>query len=400
MITMNRTVLLTVVAISGISLASTSAIATAQSVPSTPTAHTWMYQAAAGNDRPITQSQAISIALSTDRIVAYPRVFAADLPAMRAANPDLKVYAYVNGAYAANGTVAGLPAADFAHDAAGNVITSAAYGNDLMNTGAPGWQQTVVTECRTALAASGYDGCYLDSMGPAALFPGYDSALPVDPATGQVFTATAWLAQALGELNVVEQALAPTPVLFNGLGNGRQFFNPNGGTANLLPGAAGGMAEVWLRSPTLPPDQYPTAKTWLAAVQMLQQTEAEGQAVMVCVKLWVPATQAQTDAWHLFSLASYLLAANGQSFYQFIPGSPEAAIDPDSLASSLAIGTPTGPMASSGGVYTRSYTGGLVLVNPGTSTVTVPLAHAYTDTSGNVLTAVTLGADTAAILTG
>jgi hypothetical protein len=63
------------------------------------------------------------------------------------------------------------------------------------------------------------------------------------------------------------------------------------------------------------------------------------------------------------------------------------------------IGVPTGSYAKVGSVYRRSFSNGLVLVNPTTSSATVALSGPYTTLSGTVVTSVTLPPHTGQVLT-
>src|SRR4051812_8298471 len=53
----------------------------------------------AGPLKTFTQDQAVAAATRYDVIVAYPGAFSSSLGAMRAANPDLVVLAYMNGTF-------------------------------------------------------------------------------------------------------------------------------------------------------------------------------------------------------------------------------------------------------------------------------------------------------------
>jgi hypothetical protein len=113
----------------------------------------------------VTQDQAVADAQNYDVIVANKRVFTPYLAAMHAANPDLKVVAYMNGAYAQKnqgpGTTRGYPATWYLKDANGNYITSFSDGNWLMDVTNPGWISdreqacsSLVTDSATTAAIS------------------------------------------------------------------------------------------------------------------------------------------------------------------------------------------------------------------------------------------------------
>jgi hypothetical protein len=110
-------------------------------------------------------------------------------------------------------------------------------------------------------------------------------------------------------------------------------------------------------------------------------------------------TQVQKDAWHQYSLATFLLGSNGRSWFRFGMSQPES--DPTSMHPwwRVPIGSPTNAYAKIGGVYQRWFTNGRVLVNPTTGTFTVQLGRRYRTLDGKTVTSVQLGAWGAAVLT-
>ena len=81
------------------------------------------------------------------------------------------------------------------------------------------------------MAQSGYDGCYVDMLGNATVGAGYDTSLPVNPATHQPWTATDWIAATSKLGAAVKTANSPLMVVGNGLTNGNQYFTPSFGPA-------------------------------------------------------------------------------------------------------------------------------------------------------------------------
>ncbi|MBV9410954.1 MAG: hypothetical protein JO148_05120, partial [Acidimicrobiia bacterium] len=145
----------------------------------------------------VTVDQAVAVAKSLDLIVARKGTFTPYLAAMRAANPSVKLLAYLNGAYAQQnqGPSSGAyPASWYAKDATGNPVTSKSEGNWLMDVSNQNWVQDRMATCTSYAATSGYDGCYVDMLGSSSVAAGYVSSRPVNPATGQLWTDTDWLA--------------------------------------------------------------------------------------------------------------------------------------------------------------------------------------------------------------
>jgi hypothetical protein len=119
-----------------------------------------------------------------------------------------------------------------------------------------------------------------------------------------------------------------------------------------------------------------------------------GESVMATTKLWVSATPAQQASWHKFALASFLLAAGGHSYFSFLKDTSNAALVQDYAYDHVNIGTPLGPYTQTGSLYERSFTNGIVAVNPTTVPATITLDGTYTNLDGTALTSETLAPDT------
>jgi Hypothetical glycosyl hydrolase family 15 len=382
-----------------IPFATTVATASAATVPGTPAAVTWAYEAVTPAHT-YTLEQAVAAAQSQDVIVAMKNTFAKYVPAMEAANPNLKLLVYVNGAYAYKDQGSIYPSSWYLHDASGAKIRSGAYGNYLMDVTNPGWIQTVTAECQQALATDGYQGCFLDMLGPASVLQNYGSGVPVD-ATGAPISVHTWLAETTALAADVKKALGPNQIVYgNGLSNGTAFASATAPTSVLLGTLDGGLSETWLRTAGAPLTTYPTTKAWLASLNLVTAGDATGRQVMLTVKTWAPGTAAQIAAWHAFSVGSYLLVADGTAAYEFLPSVHGETTTPDSILTGLNLGTATGSYTLTGGAYQRTFSNGLVIVNPGTTTVTVPVTGTYTDQNGAAVSgSLVMAPDTAEILT-
>jgi hypothetical protein len=345
----------------------------------------------------ITQAQAINQAGSFGIVVAAKATYRTNLAAMKAANPKLLVLVYLNGTFAQAGQASFYPAAWYARDAAGNKIKSVQFGNYLMDLSNPAWTQDVINRCKDFLAVSGYDGCFLDTLGSAPLEPSYVTGLAVDPATKKVWTKNQWLAMTTSIAAQTRAALAPKPVWGNGVGSGTKYFETNGQTSKILDGLDGGMVELFIRNPTNPVTTYRNETQWKQDVDMLVDAAANGHKLMTITKVWTNATKAQADAWQRYALASFLLGYTpGMDWFSFRVDHKPTSAGPYLRA---AIGSPTGPYAKVAGVYQRQFTGGKVLVNPTRSPVTVKLAGTYRTLDGAVVTALTMMPHTGEVLT-
>jgi hypothetical protein len=129
---------------------------------------------------------------------------------------------------------------------------------------------------------------------------------------------------------------------------------------------------------------------------MLRATD---KRILVETKVWTTTTPAQTQAWHRFALASFLLGNGGTAFFAFSSSRTESGKSPDALARSVHIGDPIGSYERVDGIYRRPFSNGMVLVNPTDQTVSTDLGAEYRDEDGNALETARLGPHSAMILT-
>jgi Hypothetical glycosyl hydrolase family 15 len=353
-----------------------------------------------GADPHYSQAQAVAIAQQFHVIAAHKGVFTSFVSAMKAANPSLVLVAYMNGMFDHSGGGTAYPASWYAHDAHGNRIRSRNFGNYLMDPTNPLWPAQDARNCSALIAASKYGGCLLDTMGEAPITPGYDTGLPVDRATGKVFTASHWITATSKVVIAVKAANPRYAVLPNGLENGSRYYLAAGPTKPLIVAAGMAMAEIWLRSPTVSVNQYPSVSRWQQDVNMLVDAEAHGWTIATTTKLWTSASTAQQDAWHKFTLATFLLGAGGHCAYSFSTASSSAALSATSAWDHVAIGAPTGAYSVLGGVYKRMFSNGVVAVNPGDTAVTINLGATYQNLNGARVSSETLQPHTGDVFTG
>ncbi|MDX6324655.1 MAG: hypothetical protein QOK15_1009 [Nocardioidaceae bacterium] len=358
----------------------------------------WAYQAGGGTNT-FTVDQAVAQAQKFDIIAGNRLTYRNASAAMHTANPNLNLLAYVNGAYAQKSEGTAYPDSWYLRTRSGAKVRSNGWGNYLMNVANDGWIHDVANRCLQSINNYGYDGCFIDMMGTASVMDFWTSGAPINPATGQEYTVQEWLGLTSALSAEVHTLVgSSTPVYVNGLGAGPRYFAAQGPTSQLLAGIDGALAESWMRGGEQPLSYFPSEKQWLQNVDMLTDVSARGKTALVTVKTWGAGTADQVRAWHVYSLASFLMASDGRSQYSFLPTRNDTTSG-DSLLTSLHIGVPTGAYAKVGGVYQRTFTNGRVLVNPTKVTVTVPLDKTYTTTSGNAVQSVTLTPNDAEILT-
>jgi hypothetical protein len=340
----------------------------------------------------VTLDEAVATGTTFNAIVALDKVYRQYVSQMKAANPNLQLFAYMKGVFTYDTT---LPEVAYSHDIDGQRIRSVDFGTWLLNPLAPEALANQVSRATDVLASSGYDGVFLDTLGPAALNPSFVTGLPVHPATGQVWTVPEWVAATAALAGKVAATIG-TPVIANGLRDGRNYFES--GTDQLLDtGLEGAMAEAWLRGATNPITSYPKETVWKQNVDAVVDAGVRGASFLAVTKVWTDATQAQKDAWYKYTVASFMLANDGKAYLSFSYEQGDATVDYP--WNHLYFGPPAGPYSKVDGVYQRSFSRGRVLVNPTTSTFRVALGGTYRTLDGAVVTSVTLAPQTAEILT-
>lgn len=321
-------------------------------------------------------------------VVSATSVDAKDLAAMRRVDPEIRILAYMNGAFAQAREGDAYPDSWYARDANGSKVRSVGFRNWLMNVTEPGWIDDRARTCERHLAA-GLDGCMLDLLGTAPLLPGYATGIPIDARTHEAWRAKDWLAATSDIARTVQRLVRPAIVIGNGLGSGPRFFDADAKSSVLLDGIRGGIAEGWLRSPRQEIDAYPTFATWLLDIEMLSSAGRDGKTVLVVTKAWAHGTRDQKDRLHEYALASFLLGMEGDAYFHFSysprsdPIYPHPWWDPD-------IGRAIESYGIVDGIYRRRFTRGLVLVNPSDETRTLKLDEDFEDLRGTAIRSATL----------
>jgi hypothetical protein len=346
-----------------------------------------------GSHWKFTEAQAVALAKNFDVIAAQTNVFPKYIAAMKAARPNLRIVAYVNGMFDLSPNGTDYPSTWYAHDAKGDRIRST-FGNYLLNPANSSWAAAVAKQCSDAISRSHYDGCFLDTLGTAPLTPGYTTGLAINPATGQVWTDTAWLQATSGIARTVQTANPNAVIMDNGLLNGQKYYLPVGSTEPLIAATHVGMVELWLRSNGTPAASYRSEAEWLQDVDMIVNAQAQGFWVATTTKLWVPASSAEQTNWQKYALASFLLAANGKAYFSFMPNDTDAGLIYDSSWDHINIGNPTDAFSKVGGLYERSFTNGIAVVNPTGSSASINLGGSYKDLNGQTMTSETLAPNT------
>jgi hypothetical protein len=346
--------------------------------------------------------------------------------AMRTANPNLRIFVYQNGMFS---PLATLDSSWYMRDKNGNRIQSVGWGNYLMDPrittpftyqdalsgGKPvtyyGWTDWVKKRCQMTLSqATGvYDGCFLDMLMSAPLNPSYNQSgtVPVkDQASDATWTATEWM-QMTGTVARTVANYTGKPIEGNALSNGISFYSTSivrGPTKDLLPYINTAWAEITLRDPHAPATSWPSLTAWKQHIQMMIDAGTTDTPLITTTKLWTTATTQQQNQWRTYALASYLLGNTGSNYFEFSTTPQNTPLDDYNPLYTTNIGTPTETHTTTDGylknnLYQRTFTNGITIINPTTTTQTTQLPTTYHTQNGTPTTQITLPPNTATILT-
>jgi hypothetical protein len=327
------------------------------------------------------------------------------IPALKAANPRVKVLVYKNMAatyaYAVhNGRDdALLPAGVgyvstrdshpdwFAHDTAGNPIEFADYDDLwLMDVGNDAYQQAWLASVGAELRRYGWDGVMIDD---ANVSPRWHTG---SRTVARYPTDAAWAAATKSFLARVGPALKQAgflvlPNIYTDWPNGPQVWQ------DWLQYTSGGVQEYWTKWGTGNGQQFSDAD-WLYRQQFLSLTQSLGKIYLGIT--YAPLSDVRSQR---YARASFLVDWDGaSSALVFEPTGPaQPAFAPEWTAD---IGQPAGPRKHVGAsVWKREYTGGLALVNIAKSSAqTVDLGGSYLTPEGVPVTSLTLGPTTGIVL--
>jgi hypothetical protein len=339
----------------------------------------WMKTGSGNTNYDPGKTLALRQATNFDIVIAHSTTYDNYVGAMKATNPNLRLFVYVQGMFSPD---AGLPSSWYAHNSSGAKIKSREFGTYLMNPKSSGWRDSRLTECRQKISASNYDGCFLDSLGPTGVNTGSVTSMPINPSTGKAYTRREWLTatEAVGER--VRSALSPTPVLMNGLVDGPGYFNSSGPTETLLNGATGGMSEAFIRTAGSGVTSYKGETAWRNDVDMLSDVgvRSSGSIAFAITKVWCSATASQIASWHRYALGSFLLGYRpGHAYFQFRTNHD---LTTPMTYENVVLGSPSSSYYQSNGMYVRNFQYGKVIVNPTTSSHSISLSRRYVDLSG------------------
>jgi hypothetical protein len=354
------------------------------------------------NSHKYTQAQAVAMARHNALIIGTPNTFSRYTHAMHAANPHLTLLTYTDATFQTGGEVAALPESEFAHDAAGHRIRSRTFPTWLMEPSSAAWRLDATMQCRERAVVAHSDGCFLDMLTMGIFSKGYTTSMPVNPATHAAYTEKAWRAQLVG-LAKEYSANDPNLVLVgNAVSNASRYWTMPVSSRPLAMALPAAQTEDFLRSSLAPTGAYPSEKEWRNNVGIVTDMEHSGHTGLYSTKLWSGASRAQVAAWQRYAMATFLMGANGHSFFAFTDSRTAQGAAGTDLPYRMpkSLGAPTGKMRHVHSVFKRSFRGGRVIVNPGASAHRVHLHGHFVDLEGNAVSSMLLPAHSGDVFLG
>ena len=340
------------------------------------------------NDHAYTREEALALARRFDLVSAMPHGMREHSAAMREVNPDLTLLAYSNATLASAATAAGLPESAYAHDAAGHRIKAVDWDTWLMQPDHDGWRAAADRLCVERSARGGFDGCLVDMLTLGIYARGYMTGVPADPATGQTYTQTEYRGLMVG-LAADLRARSPHLVqVGNMVENGFRYWRAQAPSRPLVASAPSAQMEDFLRGAHDGVEAWPSVAEWQEDVSVVTDMEAADKVGLFTTKVWSGASAAQAARWQAYSMATFLMGADGHSFFAFTRSRDRAGATQGNAAYRMPddLGLPTGAMRRlPTGAYVRDFAHGSALVNPTTAPVTVTAARAGTRLDGTAV---------------
>ena len=221
--------------------------------------------------------------------------------------------------------------------------------------GYAGWIDYVKHLCAKNLAQAPLaNGCFVDQIS-SALNSSWATALPVNPATKQLYTMSTWMAQ-MGQIGQTIEQFTGKPVVGNAYEGGARYW---GMPTNLINGYGidAFESEHFLNANKT---QWTKQSYWTKNIDMMIDSQSKGKSIQVG---FTDAPTTNEETWRQFVTASYLLGNNGNAWLAFCSTAEHSYTDTSPLYD-LPIGSPTQTATSvSGyqvapGVYERKFTGG------------------------------------------
>lgn len=250
----------------------------------------------------------------------------------------------------------------------------------VMDPGNKGYQGWLAHKNRYYINL-GYDGIHADAFyfPPFPPYSTYYTAQPVNPKTGKGYDLAEWLNVKDNLLRFLKNDLGSKLLTVNGYMNGRAYqrFRPGG----LIDIADGVLIEGFVRWPFDKLSDFRSEADWKKDIDLLRNLSARGKLIIAETQfLQGQENEALANQIKMYAFTSYLLGANGQSYFEFNTLNPSNMWQNGSLPFkyyNLDIGEPLGEYYLKNNVYQRDFSDGKVLVNPKTEAHVLQLERNY-----------------------
>ena len=243
----------------------------------------------------------------------------------------------MNGPFAAS-YLPDYPESWYAHNAAGKRVKAVRFDNYLMDVHLPQWRAEVLRLCKDSLATSGYDGCFLDSLGNGIIKSGYLDSDPIDPRTNKPWTLDQYIKDTSAIAAYVRDRICrASPFAANGLGSGPRYYNDGTDEAGRLDRHRDGRG-VAARCRRADVTAWPKLTQWRQNVDMIADAESTGLGRADRHQAVDHVTNAQRKQWYDFSLGSFLLGTGDALTLLLHQGRLQAAVQRPGVPAQRPVG--------------------------------------------------------------
>lgn len=312
------------------------------------------------------RAEAVALAKKYDLIVAIPSGIRQHTAAMRAANGNLNILAYSNAVLAPSSQIQGLPESAFSHDTSGGRVIAPGFGTYLMNPANVQWRIRANQVCRDRVNSGKFDGCLVDVLTLGIFAKNFVSSVPVNPNTGRKFTEAEYRGEVIALARDLRERSGDLVQIGNMVENSYRYWKADVTSRPIVSSAPGAQMEDFLRGSFNATDKFPSMGTWRDEVRVITDMESQGKTGLFTTKLWSGASQARIKQWHGYAMATFLMGANGNSFFAFTSSRDRAGASGMNHRYRLPnLGRAYGAMyRQSAGAYVRSFANGMAAVNP------------------------------------
>ena len=330
------------------------------------------------------------------------------LPALKAANPGLKALVYKNLSFTMSYSCSGgsdnryLPAgvgycdADRNHpdwflaDPDGSRLNSYYFPQAwMMDVGSAGYQARWLSNVLDDLRSAPWDGVLLDDTDTSMSWHLHGRTIARYP------TDASWRAATRSMLAAVGPALRSSGFLAipNLSAPWASDYDAQATWSDWIQLTSGAMQEYYSKWGSSSSGWF-AGNDWTYRQRFQTLTEQAGKIFLGVT--YAPKSDTRSMAWARANFLLFDEPANGGTLI-FEASDPEAQ-DPYSASWTADVGSPLGARFQVGAAWRRNFTGGTVVVNPTSSTLTVDLGQSYVTTGGSPTSSVTLGPTSGAIL--